>query len=73
MSRHDQDLNELWSCFFNGPLPIVADADLVLGVLVRCMPLAPPYTVGAVFVGEPTGARQNGPVDPLVAPEGDAA
>ena len=45
MSPKDQDLSELWSCLFNGPLPILAGANLVLSVLVRCMPLAPPYTV----------------------------
>jgi hypothetical protein len=68
MSRQDQDLSELWSCFFNGPLPIVADANLVLTVLVRCLPLAPPYCVAAPSAREPTAGCENRVFDPAPDP-----
>lgn len=68
VSPQDQNLSELWSCFFSGPLPIVPDANLVLTVLVRYMPLAPPYTVAVPPIGDRTGVCPSRLVGPTPDP-----
>ena len=43
MTQIDRDIGLLWSEVFGEPPPITAAPDMVLDVLVRCLPLAPPY------------------------------
>lgn len=50
MTPTEQDVEALWADLFGGPPPIKAAPGLLLDILVRHMPLAPPY--------EPRSARR---------------
>jgi hypothetical protein len=43
MSGVDQDIEALWTAVFGEPPPVTATAEVMLDILVRHLPPAPPY------------------------------
>jgi hypothetical protein len=43
MSDVDQDIEALWTAVFGEPPPVTATAEVMLDILVRHLPAAPPY------------------------------
>ncbi len=43
MTQARLELEALWTAAFGGPPPVEASAALLSEILVRCLPLAPPY------------------------------
>ena len=47
MAGADQEVEALWVSVFGEPPAVAGDAPLILSILVRCLPLAPPYGAAA--------------------------
>jgi len=62
MPRRQHEIEALWAALFGEPPAIAADPQLLMDVLMRCLPPAPPY--GAAPDGLPVEPPDPDPTPP---------
>jgi hypothetical protein len=58
-----EEVEALWVSVFGEPAPITAAPELLLEILVRHMPLAPPYGAPGAAAGDSSTAEDASPRD----------